>query len=208
MKSFIERWKNRGDEKSDTQKFWIEFLREVCGVDNPTEIIEFEKRVVFAHKSFIDGYIPSTRIIIEQKSLDVDLDKPEKQSDGTFLTPFEQAKRYYDWLPKSEKGNYIVVCNFQEFRIHDMERPKAEPEIIRLENLEKERQKFLFMVDLNAPNPKDIHEEEISVKAGELARKLRDSLEKRYKNPGSREAQQSLTVICVRIVFLLYTQST
>ena len=64
------------------------------------------------------------------------------------------------------------------------------------------------MADLNASSPKDIHEEEISVKAGELARKLRDSLEKRYKNPKSREAQQSLTVICVRIVFLLYAEDT
>ena len=208
MKSFIERWKNRGDEKSDTQKFWIDFLSEVCGVDNPTEIIEFEKRVVLAHKSFIDGYIPSTRVIIEQKSLDVKLDNAAKQSDGSLMTPFEQAKRYSDWLPDSERARWIITCNFQEFRIYDMERPKADPEIIRLENLEKERRKFLFMVDLNASSPKDIHEEEISVKAGELARKLRDSLEKRYKNPGSREAQQSLTVICVRIVFLLYAEDT
>ena len=89
-----------------------------------------------------------------------------------------------------------------------MERPKAEPEIIRLENLEKERRKFLFMVDWDASSPRDIHEEEISVRAGELARKLRDSLEKRYKNPGSREAQQSLMVICVRVVFLLYAEDT
>ena len=204
IKNFIERWKNRGNENSEDQIFWLEFFHEVFEIDEPTKLIQFQKPVKLSHVSFIDAYVLSTRIIIEQKRFNVDLDKAEKQSDGTFLTPFEQAKRYYDWLPKSEKGNYIVVCNFQEFRIHDMEYPKAKPEIIKLENLEREWRKFLFMIDENALSPKDIHEEEISIKAGELARKLRNSLEKRYKNPQSREAQQSLTVICVRIVFLLY----
>ena len=208
IKNFIERWKNRGNENSEDQIFWLEFFHEVFEIDEPTKLIQFQKPVKLSHVSFIDAYVLSTRIIIEQKRFNVDLDKAEKQSDGTFLTPFEQAKRYYDWLPKSEKGNYIVVCNFQEFRIHDMEYPKAKPEIIKLENLEREWRKFLFMIDENALSPKDIHEEEISIKAGELARKLRNSLEKRYKNPQSREAQQSLTVICVRIVFLLYAEDT
>ena len=161
IKDFIERWKNRGDEKSETQKFWIEFLREVCGVDNPTELIDFEKRVELAHKSFIDGYIPSTRTIIEQKSLDVNLDRAAKQSDGSSMTPFEQAKRYSDWLPDSERARWIITCNFQEFRIYDMERPKADPEIIRLENLEKRWQKFLFMV-----RPKDILRDETEISRG------------------------------------------
>ena len=81
IKNFIERWLNRGDEKSDTQKFWLEFLRDVLNAENPTELIDFEKRVELAHKSFIDGYIKSTRVLIEQKSFDVNLDKAAKQSD-------------------------------------------------------------------------------------------------------------------------------
>ncbi|MBR2207553.1 MAG: hypothetical protein IJ859_01960 [Synergistaceae bacterium] len=116
MKSFIERWKNRGDEKSDTQKFWIEFLREICGVDNPTELIEFEKRVELVHKSFIDGYIPSTRTVIEQKSLDVKLDNSAKQSDGSLMTPFEQAKRYSDWLPDSERARWIILTTVEKLQ--------------------------------------------------------------------------------------------
>ena len=122
IKNFIERWLNRGDEKSDTQKFWLEFLRDVLNAENPTELIDFEKRVELAHKSFIDGYIKSTRVLIEQKSFDVNLDKAAKQSDGTFMTPFEQAKRYSDWLPDSERARWII---FQEFCVHDMEHPKV-----------------------------------------------------------------------------------
>ena len=206
IKNFVERWLNRGDEKSDTQKFWLEFLRDVLNAENPTELIDFEKRVELAHKSFIDGYIPSTRIIIEQKSFDVNLDKAVKQSDGTYLTPFEQAKRYSDWLPDSEHARWIITCNFQEFHVHDMEHPKAEPEIIKLENLEA--RKFLFLVDPKAATPKEIREEEISVKAGELVGRLYDALKARYKNPDNKSSLRSLNILCVRIVFLLYAEDS
>ena len=189
IKNFIERWKNRGDEKSDTQKFWIEFLREVCGVDNPTELIDFEKRVELEHKSFIDV-------------------KSAKQSDGSLMTPFEQAKRYSDWLPDSERARWIITCNFQEFHVHDMERPKADPEIIRLENLEREWRKFLFIADPNAATPKEIREEEISVRAGALVGKLYDALKKRYKNSDSKDSLRSLNILCVRIVFMLYAEDS
>ncbi|MBQ7196681.1 MAG: class I SAM-dependent DNA methyltransferase, partial [Synergistaceae bacterium] len=206
MKNFIERWKNTGDEKSDTQKFWLEFLRDVLNVERPEEIIEFEKRVELAHKSFIDAYIPKTRVIIEQKSFDINLDKAAKQSDGTFKTPFEQAKRYSDWLPDSERARWIITCNFQEFHVHDMERPKAPPEVIKLENLDP--RKFKFLVDIKGTTPKDIREEEISIKAGGLVKKLKESLKSRYQNPTSKSALKSLTVLCVRIVFLLYAEDS
>ncbi|MBR2207253.1 MAG: N-6 DNA methylase, partial [Synergistaceae bacterium] len=216
IKNFIERWKNRGNENSEAQIFWLEFFNEVLGIEEPTKLIQFQKPVKLSHVSFIDGYVLSTRIIIEQKSFDVDLDKSEKQSDGTYLTPFEQAKRYYDWLPKSEKGNYIVVCNFQEFRIHDMEHPKAKPEIIKLENLEKKRQKFLFMID---PEAVARHENEISIKAGELVEKLKISLNESYKTSDEenkyspseeilKKRRNGITVFCVRIVFLLYAEDS
>ena len=208
LRNFIERWQAHGDEKSDTQKFWLEFLRDVLNIERPEELIEFEKRVELKHKSFIDGYVPSTRTIIEQKSLDVNLDKAAKQSDGSLMNPFEQAKRYSDWLPDSERARWIITCNFQEFHVHDMEHPKADPEIIRLENLEREWRKFLFIVDPKAATPKEIREEEISVKAGELVGKLYDALKKRYKDPDSKDSLRSLNILCVRIVFMLYAEDS
>ena len=120
---FIKSWGAKGNEKSDTQIFWLAFLREVLGVEEPDQIIQFEKRVELSHASFINGCIPSTGIIIEQKSSNINLDIPAKQSDGTLATSFEQAKRYRDWLPVSEQGRYIVVCNFKKFRIHDLRHP-------------------------------------------------------------------------------------
>ena len=206
IQEFIARWKDQGDERSDTQKFWLEFLHDVCGVENPTELIEFEQRVELKHVSFIDAYIPSTRVIIEQKSKDIDLTKEALQSDGTSKTPFEQAKRYSDWLPASKRANWIVTCNFQEFQIYDMEKPKADPEIVKLIDLAKQWPKFQFFIDPNAIKPKDIHEAEISIQAGELVGKLYESLLKRYTDPDNPEALRSLNVFCVRIVFLLFAE--
>ena len=206
VKKFVERWQGRGDEKSETQGFWSEVLHDLCGVERPSEFMEPEKRVELGHVSFIDIYIPSTRVLIEQKSLDVNLDKAAKQSDGTTATPFEQAKRYYDWLPASQKGRWIVVCNFGEFRIHDMEHPKAAPEIIKLADLPREWNKLQFLTDTNAKAPKEIHEEQLSISAGDLVKKLRKALEARYHEPASPKAQHSLTIFCVRVVFLLYAE--
>ena len=189
----IQNWLDRGNEKSDTQIFWLELLRDVLGLQQPETFIEFEKKVELSHISFIDAYIPSTGIIIEQKSSDVNLDASAKQSDGTYATPFEQAKRYYDWLPASQKGRYIIVCNFRELRIHDMETPKAAPEVILIQNIERERHKLSFIVDKNAGSPKEIREY--------------DSLIKRYVNPKDKYSQRCLNVFCVRIVFLLYVET-
>ena len=75
VESFASRWRGKGNEKSDTQKFWLEVLSEVLGIISPTQYIEFEKRVELEHVSFIDAYIPSTWTIIEQESYGVNLEK-------------------------------------------------------------------------------------------------------------------------------------
>ena len=129
-KKFVENWKNRGYEKGETHSFWLELLHNVCGVVNPVQFITFESQVQLGHTSFIDAYIPETKIMIEQKSLDVDLNKAIKQSDGSLLTPYQQAKRYADQLPNSQRPRYIVVCNFQTFHVHDMEHPHDKPEVV------------------------------------------------------------------------------
>ena len=206
IEKFIEQWQGKGDEKGETQKFWIEFLNEVLGITSPTQCIEFEKRVELEHVSFIDGYIPSTRTLIEQKSVDVNLDKAVVQSDGQLMTPYEQAKRYSDWLPASEHARWIVVCNFREFRVYDMEEPKARPEVILLADLARDWHKLSFLADVKAVSPKTIREVEVSVRAGELVGKLYDSLLGRYINPDDKASQRSLNIFCVRVVFLLYAE--
>ena len=200
---FAVDWKGRGDEKQETQRFWIELLTKVFGVDGSTAI-SFEVPVKLDHTSFIDGYIESTRVLIEQKGRDIDLRKGYKQSDGSMLTPYQQARRYAGYLPYNQVPRWIVVCNFQEFQIHDMNRPNDEPEVLKLSDLEKEYHRLQFLVDTGSEHIKK--EMEISLQAGELVGILYDALLKQYKDPSDPETLKSLNKLCVRLVFCLYAE--
>lgn len=202
-KEFAEYWQDKGDEKQETQRYWIELLQEVLGVENPSRYIEFEKRVKIKHTNFIDAYISSTKVLIEQKGAKVDLTKPQEQSDGAMLTPYQQAKRYADELSYDLKPRWIVVSNFKEIHIHDMNNLHAEPEIILLENLEKEYYRLQFLVDTKNENIR--REEEISLQAGILVGKLYDALIKQYINP-DENSLRSLNILCVRLVFCFYAE--
>ena len=204
IKQFVAGWQTRGDEKSDSQSFWLSFLRDVLGVEAPEKVISFEERVKLDHTSFIDGFIPSTHVLIEQKKRGVNLRKPIRQSDGSLLSPFQQAQRYSAALPYSQRPRWIITCNFEEFLIYDMEKPTGEPESILLKNLEKEAYRFQFMVE-----EKDelLHrEEEISFQAGRLVGKLYDALLAQYIHPDSKQSLHSLNILCVRLVFCLYAE--
>lgn len=203
-KQFVETWLGKGDEKSDTQRFWIELLNKVYGVEDPTHFIEFEKRVRIENKSFIDGYIASTKVLIEQKSISKDLNKPELQSDGSSLTPYGQAKRYSDNLDYNERARWIITCNFDEFQIYDMDKIHSEPVILKIKDLPKQYYILQFLIDSKDVNIQK--EEEISFKAGELVGKLYDEIIYLYKNPEDENTLRSLNMLCVRLVFCLYAE--
>ena len=203
-KDFTKYWTGRGDEKQETQRFWIDLLRNVYGVEEPEKAIEFEYPVKLDHVSFIDGYIRETRVLIEQKGADIDLRRGYKQSDGSMLTPYQQARRYAGYLPHDMNPRWIVVCNFREFHIHDMNRPNDEPEVVALDDLEKEYHRLNFLVDTGDENIKK--EMEVSLQAGEIVGVLYDALLKQYKDPESPETLKSLNALCVRLVFCLYAE--
>ena len=203
---FVNLWKGKGDEKQETQQFWSDLLHRVFGITNFSSRVQFEKRVPLLHTSFIDVFIPETKVIVEQKSMDVDLYKRKKQSDGTELNPYEQAQRYGSKLPYSERPRWIVTCNFQKFIIYDMEevRPEEHPVEILLEELPDKYHLLSFLID---PTVKKITvEQQLSIQAGELVGKLYDLLLPLYKDPTAESTLQSLNRLCVRIVFCLYAE--
>ena len=203
-KKFAAYWKDKGYEKGESQSFWLSLLRDVYGVERPEQFITFEEQVHLDHTSFIDGAIPSTKVLIEQKGLGKDLNKPIKQSDGTMLTPFQQAKRYITELPLSQHPRWVVTCNFAQFYVYDMERPGGEPEIIELANLEKEYYRLQFLVDTGSEHLK--REMEVSIAAGEIVGLLYDALYKQYASPQAEQSLKSLNKLCVRLVFCLYAE--
>ena len=203
-KAFAKNWKDRGYEKGDSQIFWVELLTTVFGVTEISQFISFEDQVHLDHTSFIDGYIEKTHVMIEQKSINKSLTAAIRQSDGSILTPFEQAKRYSSELPYSKRPRWIVTSNFRSFYIYDMEKPGGDPEIILLENLEKEYYRLQFLVDEGNTNLQ--REMEVSIAAGEIVGLLYDALAKQYADPTTEQAMKSLNILCVRIVFCLYAE--
>ena len=210
-KQFAADWKDRGDEKQETQTFWLSLLQKVYGVAEPDKFISFEKTVTVddtktgkSTTKFIDGYIGATRVLVEQKGAKIDLNKGETQSDGSILSPYQQARRYGGYLPANQQPRWIVVCNFKEFHIHDMNRPNDTPGVLLLADLEKEYSRLNFLVDTGDENIRK--EMEISLQAGELVGVLYDALLKQYAEPESEETLKSLNALCVRLVFCLYAE--
>ncbi len=203
-RQFAEYWTDKGNEKSESQSFWLSLLRDVFGQDHPEQFISFEDKVLLKHMSFIDARIRSTRVLIEQKGRNKDLLEKIKQSDGSMLTSFEQAKRYVVELPVDEHPRWLVTSNFQKFLIYDMNKPQGEPEEILLENLEKEYYRLKFLVDTQAERIR--RETEVSLKAGQLVGELYEKLLSQYQNPDNEHSLHSLNVLCVRLVFCLYAE--
>ena len=203
-KAFIERWGNRGNERQDSQSFWLDLLQSVYGIENPSEYIKFEDKVMLDHTSFIDGYIEKTKVLIEQKGVNKDLNKAIKQSDGTYLTPFQQAKRYSANLPYSKRPRWIVTCNFKEFYVYDMEQPNGEPKVIKLADLDKEAYRLEFLIDKT--NEHLEREMKVSIDAGKIVGKIYESLLKQYINPNSPESLHAINQLIVRLVFCLYAE--
>lgn len=201
---FAAEWEGKGYEKGESQPFWMALLHNVYGVEHAEKYISFENQVKLSNTSFIDGFIESTHVLIEQKGLDKDLRKPIRQSDGTMLTPFQQAKRYAAELPYSKRPRWVVVCNFQSFLVYDMEQPNGEPEEILLKNLGADYYRLQFLVDTRAEHLKK--EMEVSIQAGAIVGKIYNEILQQYIRPDSPESLQSLNILCVRLVFCLYAE--
>lgn len=204
IKNFIQHWSGRGYEKGEMQPFWLSFLRDVLNISEPEKLVKFEVPVKLKHTSFIDAFLPDTKVIIEQKSLTENLEQEKSQSDKEKLTPYEQAQRYGSSLPYSMHPRWIIISNFAEFLIYDME-TLANPTKVLLSELSEKSHVFDFMIDLQ--KNKIRIEMELSLKAGEIVGKLYNALKKQYINPDSEQSLQSLNKLCVRLVFCLYAES-
>lgn len=208
-KQFSEYWINKGNEKSETQMFWISLLKDVFGIEHPEQYLKFEDKVInIKSNQFEDVWIPKTKVLIEQKSSSKSLDEPIRQSNGTYKTAFEQACDYANTVEYDRHPRWIITCNFKEFRIHDMNKnakERSKPEaIILLKDLEKEYYRLSFIVDVNAALLQE--EIEVSIKAGEIVGILYNELIKQYNNPNNSHSQHSLNALCVRLVFCLYAE--
>lgn len=202
---FIERWQGRGDEKQETQKFWLDLMQNVLDVPDAINNTEFEYRT--ANRGYIDMLCPDSSFLVEQKSKNVDLDKPEERQ-GDSVTPAEQAVRYSDNLPPSKKPTFICTCNFNTFRFYDLEKdPRAEKSPVEEFTLDKLTEHLTVFRNIFSENrSRNYIEKQLSEKAGLLVANLHNELKKQYADPDSEEEHHSLALLTVRIVFCLYAE--
>lgn len=200
---FARKWSGRGYEKGDTAPFWLELLDTVIGMSDVTTNVRFENQTI--DRGYVDVTIRDAKTIIEQKSIGVDLDKPELRQ-NVMVTPYEQAKRYADSLRNSERPDTIIVCNFEEFRIHDLDsaNPALNYERFTLDELPEQLHLLNYLADPQLERRK--REEKVSLDAGLLIGKLYDKLRQQYTDPDSDESMHALNILCVRLVFLLFAE--
>lgn len=205
-KKFVERWRaEEGNEDRQSRSFWIELAQDLMGISNPTHVLDFERKV---RGRKIDVFYEDMGVLIEQKSRGVDLDKKsERSKKAGEETPYQQAKWYADNLPYSVRPRWIVVSNFDEFRIHDLDAddPEHDYTTVTLDELADQLHLFGFLTDKSASRL--VKEKELSVKAGEIVGRLYKSLAAQYKSIDTDPVEQrSLNVLIVRFVFLLYAE--
>lgn len=219
-REFVKTWSspNKGREDADRQTFWNDLLQRVYGINDYYNYITYEKDVQVkaggkVTTRRIDGYVPSTKVMIEMKGKKVkDLSKPLLQSGGDELTPFEQARRYSNFMKNNEKPNWIIVSNFDEIDIHNMnDNHPEQPTVIKLKDLPNKVKSFDFLVD--AHQQQLINERQLSVDAGNLVAKIYDSLATAYSrgrnvDVNDPKIQRSLNMLIVRLVFLFYADDT
>jgi hypothetical protein len=201
---FAARWEGKGYERGESQLFWADLLTNVYGVENLPGFLRYEEQVTSMVDStnFIDVHIPSTKVLIEQKSINIDLRKPVKRGDS-YITPFLQAKLYIVNMPQSQHPKWVVTCNFKSFLVYDMDQPNSEPEEILLKDLVTEYYRLKFLVDAQSEHISK--EMEVSMQAGEIVGRIYEALLKQYDD-NSPEALRWLNILCVRIVFCLYAE--
>ena len=203
-RQFFYKWQGRGKEDEDARSYWIDVLQDLFGVEHVTDRVEFEKKVTspIGSTNRIDVYIPETRVLIEQKSLGIPLDKPQARHGGK--TPYEQAKEYDNYLPYDERARWIITSNFVEIWIYDMNARKPEPLKLQLSDLQTKYPLLEFLVKKNVKKVTD--EMRLSIQAGELVGKIHDRFLEQYNDPLAKHTQRSLNILCVRLVFCLYAE--
>ena len=205
VEEFIQRWKDRGQEKQENQRFWIDLLSNVLGMANVTENVRFEYRTVDG--GYIDVLCPEARFLVEQKGAAFDLDKPEKRQ-GSMVTPVQQALRYADALPFSMKPAVLCTCNFSRFRFYDLDKdPRATGAPADEFTLEELGDHLGTLSSIFSSEHSRMHvQQKLSEHAGVLVANLHNALAAQYDDPDDPQAHHSLAVLTVRIVFCLYAE--
>ena len=214
---FARYWAGRGDEKGETQQFWIDLLQNVLGDDDALRHLRFEARVdteAGSSKGFADVTVMradgrGALAMVEQKSANVDLDKPE-QRQGRMVTPVQQCRAYAEALPFNEQPRWVLTCNFKAIRAYDRNMDplcsKAPAFELALSDLPRNLDALSF---LTGGDSAPVLSHEVSVQAGALMGRVHDMLADSFAtvmDPDDPAVHHALSVICTRLMFLMFCE--
>ena len=184
--AFSKEWENESREEAEAKSFLTEFFN-VFGI-NRRKFATFEHRVKKLNDK--DGYIDllwKANILVEMKSRGQDLEKA-----------YRQAKDYTQNLPQNELPKLILICDFENFHLYDLE--TDETHRFQLKDLVQNVQVFGFLLGYQKRTYKE--QDPVNIRAAELMGKLHDSLE------DSGYTGHPLEVYLVRLLFCLFAEDT
>lgn len=184
--AFSKEWEHETSEDAEAKSFWDGFF-DVFGISR-RRVATFEMAVkkADAKQGFIDllwkGYI-----LVEHKSRGKDLDKAA-----------QQAKDYFPGLKEHELPRYILVSDFQRFRLYDLDTGAQND--FELGDLPNQVHLFGFIAGYEKRTYKE--EDPVNIKAAELMGRLHDRLEE------IGYTGHALELYLVRLLFALFADDT
>ena len=184
--SFSKEWEEEEREHAESQSFWNDFFS-IFGISRK-RVASFEEPVkkLGDKRGRIDLFWKGT-LLVEHKSKGKDLDKA-----------YTQALDYFPGLKETELPKYILVSDFEIFRLYDLEEDTLNE--FKLEELYKNISLFGFIAGYT--KHKLISEDPVNIKAAELMGKFHDEL-KEIGYDG-----HPLEHFLVRLLFLLFAEDT
>lgn len=173
-------------ERGETQTFYNEFFN-IFGV-NRRRVATFEQAVKLLDnkQGFIDLFWKGV-LLVEQKSEGRDLEKAK-----------QQAFKYLDGIQDNELPQYILLCDFQNFELYDLDNNKEYK--FKLSELPEHIELFGFLAGYEKKEYTDF--QQANIEASELMGKLYDQLKE------SGYAQHDLELFLVRLLFCMFADDT
>lgn len=183
---FTKEWEGESRERAEKDTFWNDFFN-VFGISR-RRLATFEEPVKKLNNAqgFIDLFWKGT-LLVEHKSKGRSLD-----------AAFEQASDYFHGIKEHELPKYVLVSDFENFRLYDLDE-KTEHSF-HISDFHKNIKLFGFIAGYQKRSFKD--EDEVNIAAAELMGKLHDQLE------DSGYQGHDLEVYLVRLLFCLFADDT
>ena len=190
---FVVEWRDAdGDERQEAQSF-VRDLLAAFGITE-TRAALYEKRAQRSstgNQGYIDALVPGL-LLIEMKSAGKNLGLAEIQ-----------ALDYVDALPDAESPNFVLTCNFKDFRLLDLKAPSGKDVTeFSIEELPRFAESLAFLAGYKTRNFGTVEEEQASIEAAKMMAELYEALE------GSGYSDHEASVFLVRTLFALYADDS